>query len=85
MPEIRISDESQRRLDYLVKAGTYDSPEDALESMIAMSETDEEKLAALRKEIQKGLDSIKAGRVRPFDAEEIIREGRRRLEQQQET
>ena len=38
----------------------------------------------IRDAVQKGLDDIKAGKVGPWDSEEIRREGRRRLKLEQE-
>jgi hypothetical protein len=37
------------------------------------------RLAELKREIQKGLDSLERGEAVPLDAEDIKREGRRRL------
>ncbi len=38
-----------------------------------------QELAALRADLQKGLDDIAAGRTKPFDAEDIIKRGEQRL------
>jgi antitoxin ParD1/3/4 len=40
-----------------------------------------QELAALRADLQKGLDDIAAGRTEPFDAEEIMKRGRELLKQ----
>lgn len=40
-----------------------------------------QELAALRADLQKGLDDIEAGRTSPFDPEEIIKRGRELLKQ----
>lgn len=38
-----------------------------------------QELAALRADLQKGLDDLEAGRTEPFDPEDIIRRGKQRL------
>ncbi|MGB5131041.1 MAG: type II toxin-antitoxin system ParD family antitoxin [Steroidobacteraceae bacterium] len=63
-----------------VKSGDYATTSEvireALREWKGRRETREESLAELRRLVQEGLDS---GGWRPFDAEEIKREGRRRL------
>jgi antitoxin ParD1/3/4 len=38
-----------------------------------------QELAALRADLQKGLDDAAAGRTKPFNADEIIKRGKQRL------
>ncbi len=65
-----------------VKSGDYATTSEvireALREWKGRRETREEAITELRKLWQEGIDS---GGWRPFDAEEIKREGRRRLEQ----
>lgn len=65
-----------------VKSGDYATTSEvireALREWKGRRETREEAISELRKLWQEGIDS---GGWRPFDAEEIRREGRRRLEQ----
>ena len=44
----------------------------------------EMKLEELRKEIQKGIDSLDRGEGVPFDVEDVIKRGRERLAARQE-
>ena len=63
----------------LVASGRYASASEVLRDGLRLLEEHEQlraiKLEALRKEIQKGLDSGDAG---PWDVEEFLREARRR-------
>ncbi|MCA9065494.1 MAG: type II toxin-antitoxin system ParD family antitoxin [Planctomycetaceae bacterium] len=62
-----------------IASGRFRSEEDALTEALDLLRRREQKLEALRAEIQIGLDAIEAGRIHPFDAEDIIRRGRERL------
>jgi len=69
-----------------VKSGDYATTSEvireALREWKGRRETREEAISELRKLWQEGIDS---GGWRPFDAEEIKREGRRRLQQSKTT
>ncbi len=69
-----------------VDSGLYHSASEVVrEALRLLQEQDrlrEMRLEALRKEIQKGLDSGSAG---PLDMEDVIRRGRERLEERQKT
>lgn len=56
----------------LVKSGRYGSPEEVLKEGLRLVRWREEKLAEFDAELAKGLDDIKAGRVR--DADEVFDE-----------
>jgi antitoxin ParD1/3/4 len=66
-----------------VAAGRYGSPAEAVTEALRgwqdRQATSPEQLAYIRRELQKGLDDIAAGRVEDFSAEKIIEEGRKRL------
>jgi|GEM_PF-2284085 plasmid stabilization system protein ParE len=58
------------------------SPADKLELFEWLRESEDARVAReaeLRREIEKGLEDARLGRVSPLDAEEVIRRGRARL------
>ena len=68
-----------------VAAGIYNSPAEAVTQALrdwqGQQATSPEQLAYIRRELQKGLDDIEAGRVVELDVEDIIRRGKERLQQ----
>ena len=66
-----------------VESGLYNSASEVVrEALRLLEEHDrikEMKLEELRKEIQKGLDSLDQGEGIPFDADDVIERGRARL------
>lgn len=75
-----VSEHYEGLIKDLVDSGRYNSVRDVLDHSLQLLEVHEqehiEKLAALRKAIQEGLDS---GEYEPWDVESIKAEGRRRL------
>ena len=71
-----------------VESGLYNSASEVVrEALRLLEEHDrvkEMKLEELRKEIQKGLDSLDRGEGIPFDADDVIERGRARLAARQE-
>lgn len=67
-----------------VAAGTFDSPADAVAHVLRdwqeQQATTPEQLAYIRRELQKGLDDVEAGRVYDLDVEDIIKRGNERLQ-----
>ena len=61
-------------------SGRFRSEEDAVKEGLNLLRSREQKLEALRKDIQIGLDDLEAGRSSPFDADAIIKRGRQRLD-----
>jgi antitoxin ParD1/3/4 len=65
-----------------VDGGRYNNASEVVRDALRRMETEdrlyEEKLAALRREVQKGLDDAEAGRFSSKSVEEIIEEGKRR-------
>lgn len=68
-----------------VAAGRYGSPAEAVTEALRgwqdRQATSPEQLAYIRRELQKGLDDIEAGRVYDLDVEDIIKRGNERLRQ----
>ena len=63
-----------------IASGRFRSEEEAVKEGLDLLRSREQKLHALRKDIQIGLDDLEAGRSSPFDVEDIIRRGRQRLD-----
>ena len=63
-----------------IASGRFRSEEDAVKEGLILLRSREEKLDALRRDIQIGLDDLEAGRTSPFDADDIIKRGRQRLD-----
>lgn len=76
------------RLEELVRqkvaSGMYTSSSEVVrEALRLLEERDqikEMKLAGLRAEIEKGIDSLERGEGIPFDADDVIQRGRARLQ-----
>ncbi|MBW3572338.1 MAG: type II toxin-antitoxin system ParD family antitoxin [Gemmatimonadetes bacterium] len=68
---LSLSPELERRITEKVESGEYDSAEDvlsdALDALSHLTEEEEAKHNALRREIQKGIDSLNNGRYSPKD------------------
>ena len=62
-----------------IASGRFRSEEEAVKEGLNLLQSREQKLDALRKDIQIGLDDLEAGRSSPLDVEDIIRRGRQRL------
>lgn len=66
-----------------VNSGAYASSSEivreALRDWMHKQQLRQGELATLRRDIQAGLDDIKAGRVHDFDVDEIVKEGKRRF------
>lgn len=71
-----------------VESGLYNSASEVVrEALRLLEEHDrikEMKLEELRKEIQKGMDSLDRGEGTAFDADDVIERGRERLAARQE-
>lgn len=80
---ITLTDEQAERIKAAVETGAYASNSevvrDALREWELAQEVRKQALVDLKGEIAKGLADVKAGRVRDFDAETIIQEGKKRL------
>jgi antitoxin ParD1/3/4 len=61
-----------------IASGRFRSEEEAVTEALGLLRSREQKLNALRKDIQTGLDDLDAGRTTPFDVEDIFRRGRQR-------
>lgn len=64
-----------------IASGRFRSEEEAVKEGLDLLRSREHKLDALRKDIQEGLDDLEAGRSSPFDVEDIIRRGQKRLQE----
>lgn len=78
---VSLTPELERIVSFKVKSGLYNSASEVVrEGLRLLQQRDqmrEMKLEALRKEIQKGIDDLEAGRVRPGG--EVMAEFKHRL------
>lgn len=74
-----LTREQEEAADRLVAAGAFASKEEAVARSHEWLLEASEKLAALRQEIQAGLDEADRGELTPLDAGDIKRRGRKRL------
>ena len=81
MPEttIRLPAELERFLSAQVKQGIHRSREAAILSVLERARRRMEQLVWLKREVQKGVDAVGAGKLVPFDPDNIKRRGRARL------
>ena len=68
-----------------IESGRVRSEDEVVAEALRLLQRHEQKLAALRADLQVGLDDIAAGRVMELDLEDIKRRGRERLERQEPT
>jgi antitoxin ParD1/3/4 len=80
---ITLTDEQAERVKAAVANGEYASHSEVIREALRDWELNQsfrkQALAELRAQIDKGLADMKAGRVSKFDAESIIRQGKKRL------
>jgi len=80
---VSVTPELEDFVNEKVQSGLYNSASEVIrEGLRLLREQDELKrmrLEALRKDIQKGIDSLNRGEGKPFDVEVIKAEGRKRL------
>ena len=80
---VSLSPELEKLVKDKVASGMYHSAGEVVrEALTALEERDQlrqRRLDQLRREIARGVEQVDQGHVRPFDAEEIKVEGRRRL------
>jgi antitoxin ParD1/3/4 len=72
---IVLSDHFREFAERKVREGRYASTSEVVRAGLRLLETEEEKIEALRREIQKGIDS---GPPEPFDFEEFKAEMKRK-------
>jgi len=80
---ITLTDEQAERVKAAVETGKYASNSEVIREALRDWELNQsfrkQALAELRAEIDKGMADVKAGRVREFEPESIIQQGKRRL------
>jgi antitoxin ParD1/3/4 len=80
---ITLTDDQADSIKAAVASGDYASQSEVIREALrdwALNQSfRKQALAELKGEIAKGVADIKAGRVRDFDAESIIEQGKRRL------
>lgn len=80
---ITLTDEQAERVRAAVAKGEYASHSEVIREALRDWELNQSfrkrALAELKGEIDKGLAEVKAGRVSNFDADSIIKQGKRRL------
>jgi antitoxin ParD1/3/4 len=62
-----------------IESGRFRSEDEVVSEALRLLQRHEQKLAALRADLQVGLDEIAAGKVMELDVEDIKRRGRKRL------
>jgi antitoxin ParD1/3/4 len=72
---IVLSEHFREFAERKVREGRYASTSEVVRAGLRLLETEEEKIEALRREIQKGIDS---GPPEPFDLDEFLAEMRRK-------
>ena len=81
MKKIDLSGHEEEVIERLVSSGRYKSPEQAIKMSVRLLDEYEaekgEKLKCLREDVAAGMADVHEGRVAPFDAKEIKREGRK--------
>ena len=80
-----VPQEYQQFIAERIASGRFRSEEEAVGEAMDLLRRREQKLDALRAEIQAGLDDIDAGRVHLLDIEDIKRRGYQRLAEQRAT
>ena len=76
---IRLPIELERFLSAQVRKGLQRSRESAILAAVERERRRTEKLAWLKRELQKGVDTVEPGRAVPFDPHDVKRRGRARL------
>ena len=84
---VSLTPELERFIRQKVDSGFYTSSSEVVREALRLLEEQDRlkawKLDELRKAIQEGIDSLERGEGVPFDAEDVIRRGRARLEAKQ--
>ena len=68
--EITIDPKNRRYLTSKVRSGQFKSASEVVKYALNRLKRDERDLAALKREIQKGIDSLERGEATPWDVEE---------------
>ena len=80
---VSLTPQLEKMVRQKVASGLYNSSSEVVREALRLLEERDRikalKLEALRKEIQKGLDSLDRGEGVPFDADDVIKRGRERL------
>lgn len=80
---ITLTAEQAHAVRGVVDAGVYASSSEVIREALRdwqhKRQMQERQRAELRTDVQEGMDDIAAGRVRDFDAERIIKRGRKKL------
>jgi len=73
---LTLTTELEQYVHDRVQQGDYSSPDDVISQALDLLRKRDD----LRKEIEIGIDQMNRGELMDFDADEIIREGKRRKE-----
>jgi antitoxin ParD1/3/4 len=80
---ITLTDDQAERVKAAVESGGYASQSEVIREALRDWEMNQsfrkQALADLKGEIDKGMSDVKSGRVKKFDADSIIRQGKRQL------
>ena len=80
--EITIEAQHRRYLTHKVRTGEFGSPSDVVNFALNRLQKDERDIAWLKRELQKGIDSLERGEVTPWNVEEEKARLLRRLKRQ---
>ena len=80
---ITLTEDQAERIKAVVAKGDYASHSEVIREALRDWELNQsfrkQALAGLKGEIDRGIADVKAGRVKSFDADSIIKQGKRRL------
>ena len=69
---ITLKPELEQRVQQLAESGAYPSTEAVIEAAVQLAEAQAQKRAALKADIQVGLDDVAQGRVGPLDVDAFL-------------
>lgn len=78
---VTIPEEYEAFLRDLVASGRFRTADEAVGEGLRMLQRQEQRLAALRADLQEGIDALDAGDVSVLDVDDITRRGHERLSQ----
>lgn len=82
MKNVQISAQGEEVVNRLLESGRCSTADEVVEVSLQLLDKQEEKLKALRADLQLGMSDIRNGDVAPLDMETIKKAARERFEQQ---
>lgn len=85
--DVSLSAQNEKLIKEKIKSGEYGSPEDVVDAALRLLDEHDKKLAALRKDVQIGIDQLERGEYTEYTDEtlhelfdKVTRRGLERLE-----